>query len=165
MAFVPCEPMLGLQPFDEVSTTQQHPLGTIVQGRDPTHGVGEFIYLEGVANTAAGHGVTYSADTFQTALASIVGGTTQNIAIALAATVADTYGWYQIAGRATVKKASATSFAAAAALGITSGLAVAAATNKRLTNAVAAAAASGASAVVAVTVAINRPGVSPAAET
>jgi len=156
--------MLGLQPFDEVSTTQQHPLGTIVRGRDPTHGAGEFIYLEGVASTIAGSGVTYSANTFQTALASIVGGTTQNIAIALAATVADRYGWYQIAGRATVAKASATSFAAAAALGITSGLAVAAATNKRLTNAVVAQATS-AGALTTAIVAINRPGVSPAAET
>lgn len=164
MAFTAIGPVLGVE-LTAVDAEQRFALGTIVQGYDPDAGVGEFIYLEGVANTAAGHGVTYHAATFQTALASITGGVSAPVAVAMADIVADKYGWYQISGRATVKKASATSFAAGAALGITSGLAVAAATGKRLSGAVAGAAASGAGAVVSVVVAMNRPAVSTVAET
>lgn len=156
---------IGAQPIAETSSTKNHPLGTIVRAVDPTYGEGEFIYLLGVANTAVGHGVVYDASGYQTALASVVGGTARPLAIAMSANVANQYGWYQISGKAVVKKASATSFAAAAPLGITSGLAVAASTAKRLSNAVVSAAASGASAVVSAVVAINRPTNSTVAET
>lgn len=158
-------PMAGLQPIEDIDTVQNHPLGTIVRAKHDTHGEAEFIYLEGVANTLTGHGVTYHTATFQTALASIVGGVSAPVAIAMAACVADRYGWYQISGRATVRKATATSFAAGAALGITSGLAVAAVTNKRLGGAVLGAAVTGSSALTSCVVAIDRPRVSTAAET
>ena len=45
---------VGAQPIEDTSTTQKHPLGTIVRGTDPTYGEGEFIYLLGVANTVVG---------------------------------------------------------------------------------------------------------------
>lgn len=148
--------LLG-QNIDETSTTQKHALGDIVQCKHTTYGVGEFIYLEGVASTVVGNVVSYDAATFQTALASIAAGVSRPLAVAMSANVANQYGWYQISGVAVVKKASATSFAAAAALGATSGLAVAAVTTLRLTGAVVQAAASGASALLTANVAINRP--------
>lgn len=148
--------LLG-QNIDETSTTKKHELGTIVSCKHATLGVGEFIYLEGVGSTTVGNVVSYDAATFQTALVSIAAGVSRPVAVAMSANVADQYGWYQISGVAVVKKASGTSFAAAAPLGAASGLAVAAATTVRLTGAVAQAAASGASAVTSVNVAINRP--------
>ena len=96
----------GAQPVANNSTTQNHPLGTIIKATDPTYGEGEFIYLLGVASTTVGDWVTYNATTYQTAL-----GTTTNaenkgvpVAVAMAATVAAEYGWYQIGGNAVMKK-------------------------------------------------------------
>lgn len=157
MTYQITDQIIGAQAIADTSTTQNHPLGTIVGAKDPTYGAGEFIYLKGVASTAVGHVVTYDAATFQTALASIAAGVGRPVAVAMSANVASQYGWYQISGVAVVKKASATSFAAAAPLGATSGLAVAAATTVRLANAVVQAAASGASALLTANVAINRP--------
>lgn len=150
---------LGLPGITSVNDSAVVPVGTIcrAEDRDGTYGAGEFIFLEGVASTDAGKIVTYDAATFQTALASIAVGVGRPVAVAMAAVVADKYGWYQISGVAAVDKASATSFAAAAALGATSGLAVAAATTLRLAGAVVQAAAVGSSAVVSVNVALNRP--------
>lgn len=80
------------------SSTQDHPLGTIVQGYDPDYGAGEFIYLKGVASTAVGSWVTYNADDFSTALlaANAIG----PVAVAMSACVANEFGWYQISGKA-----------------------------------------------------------------
>ncbi len=44
--------LVGAQPIDETSTTQRHPLGTIVTANSETYGAGEFVYLLGIANTA-----------------------------------------------------------------------------------------------------------------
>jgi hypothetical protein len=49
--------LIGGQAISDTSTTAKHPLGTIVQAKDlasTDYGVGEFIYLKGVASTAAG---------------------------------------------------------------------------------------------------------------
>lgn len=90
--------LIGTQAITEVSTTQQHPLGTIVKAVDETYGVGEFIYLKGLASTARGTWVTYNTDDWSTTLlaANAIG----PVAVAMAATVASTYGWYQISGKA-----------------------------------------------------------------
>ena len=100
MAYTFIEPQLGYTPVTGVDTAVNpaHPLGTIAQAKDPTYGVGEFIYLKGVASTALGSWVTYNADDNTTALlaANAIG----PVAVARAATVADTYGWYQISGKA-----------------------------------------------------------------
>jgi hypothetical protein len=102
MAFVHQEARLGLQPLANTETTAQHPLGTRVKGVDTTtatnYGVGEFIYLKGVASTAVGSWVTYNADDFSTTLlaANAIG----PVAIAMSANVANQYGWYQIFGKA-----------------------------------------------------------------
>lgn len=86
------------QAIAEVSATKQVPLGTIVRAVDETYGEGEFIYLLGVANTAVGSWVTYSADDFSTAL--LAGNAIGPVAIAMSANVASKYGWYQISGKA-----------------------------------------------------------------
>jgi hypothetical protein len=96
MAYVLQDARIGMQPIADTSTTQNHPLGTIVRATDPTYGAAEFIYLTGVASTAVGTWVTYDLDGATTRLvASAVG----PVAIAMSANVASQYGWYMIHGR------------------------------------------------------------------
>ncbi len=96
--FIIQDALVGAQPINTVSSTQQHPLGTTVKAFDPTYGGGEFVYLKGVANTAIGSWVTYNLDDGSTALlaANAIG----PVAVAMCATVVSTYGWYQIQGKA-----------------------------------------------------------------
>lgn len=98
MAFRITSQVLGSQPIATNSTTQQHPLGTIVVATDPTYGSGEFIYLKGLNSTAIGEWVTYNADDFSTTLlaANAIG----PVAVAMSACVTGEYGWYQINGKA-----------------------------------------------------------------
>lgn len=96
--------LAGAQPIANHETTQFHPLGTRVKATDPTYGEGEFIYLLGVASTVVGSMVTFSPTTWQTALSPNTANLSQPVAIAMAATVASEYGWYQVAGLAVVKK-------------------------------------------------------------
>lgn len=97
---------VGFQPIATTSTTKNHTFGTIVHAADPTLGEGEFIYLLGVANTVVGSIVTYITSTGVTALTSTSGVTNGEapVAVAMSANVASGYGWYQIAGDATIKK-------------------------------------------------------------
>ena len=97
---------IGNQPIADTSTTRNHPIGTIVQAisDDSTPLGGEFIYLLGVANTVVGLIVTYDASTGQTALTANTVQQNKPTAVAMSANVASQYGWYQIAGYATVKK-------------------------------------------------------------
>lgn len=92
------------QAIDETSTTQKVPLGTRIQALDKAstaYGVGEFIYLEGVASTVVGSFVTYDQDDNSTALlaANAIG----PVATAMSVCVANNYGWYQIFGQAVGK--------------------------------------------------------------
>ncbi len=96
----------------DVDSSQRNPLGLIVPGYDVNGFEAAFIYLGGVASVAAGDCVTYDhlgavLRTDSDVAASLLGG----IAIALAATVAAKFGWYQIGGLAVVKVSAA--FAAA----------------------------------------------------
>jgi hypothetical protein len=117
LAFKVSSPILGLQPIASTSTTQNHPLGTIVRAVDPTYGEGEFIYLTGVASTAAGDAVVYDTKTNLTARAVHTTAARGGFAVAMSANVASQYGWYQISGAAVVK---AGTVAAAALLYLTS---------------------------------------------
>lgn len=102
MSFAPTNPIIGLQPIAEVSSTQQHPLGMIVQAYDETYGAGEFVYLKGVASTVVGSAVTYNMDDGTTALlaANAIG----PVGVAMSANAAaTTFGWYQISGKAVIK--------------------------------------------------------------
>jgi len=60
----------------------------------------EYIYLKGVANTEVGSWVSFDEDGQTTLLVSNAKG---RVAVAMAAVVANKYGWYQIYGKATGK--------------------------------------------------------------
>ena len=69
MAYSIAENALLGQAFADTSTKKIYELGTIMRGKDPTYGGGEFIYLLGVANTVVGSVVTWDDPTHQTTLA------------------------------------------------------------------------------------------------
>lgn len=117
--FTPVETRLGVQPiaFTNAANTalqsgqspfanQEHPLGTIIRGYDPTFGEGEFIYLLGVTSTRAGSLVSWDAVTFQTTLVLTTARLSAPVAIAMSANVGGQWGWYQISGMATALKAA-----------------------------------------------------------
>jgi hypothetical protein len=102
--FISIEADIINQKIDETSTTQNFPLGKIIRANDKdttAYGVGEFIYLKGVASTAIGEPVIYNLSSGTTTRA--VAGSRGNIAIAMSANVANQYGWYQISGNCVVK--------------------------------------------------------------
>jgi hypothetical protein len=103
MSYVIKNTIVDAQPIDETREVRAsaHRLGDIVVAEDPTLGTGEFIYLEGLADTAVGEVVHYNASDFSTTLA--VAGGIGPIAIAMSANVADQFGWYQIQGKAAGK--------------------------------------------------------------
>lgn len=102
--FISIESFSVPQAITETSTTQNLTLGTIIQAKDidsTSYGVGEFIYLKGLASTAIGEPVIYDLDAMTSTR--VVAGSRGNIAFAMSANVANQYGWYQIAGTAVVK--------------------------------------------------------------
>lgn len=102
------------------STKPTIPLGTIVRGVDPTYGQGEFIFLLGVASTAVGSLVVYDGTTFATTLAPVTAGMGRPLAVAMQASTASQWGWYQIEGTAVIRKSTASKFVAKGAMGIKS---------------------------------------------
>lgn len=108
MAYVITSPNLGFPPITDVGTTAKVALGTIVRAVDPTLGSGEFVYLRGSASIAAGNVCYYSdnavADTAKLTTTSGVVDGGSAICVAMAAVIANTYGWFQISGKATVLK-------------------------------------------------------------
>lgn len=158
MAYQVTDARIGCQPIADTSTTQLHPLGTIVKAYDPTYGEGEFIYLLGVASTVVNSVVTYDASTHQTALCAVGGNVPSSVAIAMSANVDSQYGWYQIGGVAVVAKQCTVSLAAGAAVGVLStGLIAGTGSGKEISGAVVAAVASATAGRTSVKVAINRP--------
>lgn len=84
--------------FTTVDTTPQFPLGLKVSGRNNSNGyIGEFVYMKGVANTAAGNWALLNYDDGSTTR--LIDGAIGPAGIAMAATVASTYGWYQVRGK------------------------------------------------------------------
>lgn len=133
MAYYIIENSIGFQPIAATSTTKNHPLGTIVRAYDSTYGVGEFIYLLGVANTAVGSIVVYDDAGWQTTLAPVGANLPEPVAFAMSANGASAYGWYQISGRAIAKKTSGLALGANAAVGVkTTGLIAATGTGKEV---------------------------------
>ena len=109
MAYASIEPFVVPQKFEDTSTTQKLPLGTIVRGQEVTtvaYGMGEFIYLKGVASTVVGSLVTYDPFLATTTLAPATGGKGP-VAVSMSANVASQFGWYQIGGVAAVKAPNA----------------------------------------------------------
>ena len=158
MAYKILDPILGVQAIADTSTTQQHQLGKIVRAYDSTYGVGEFIYLKGVASTAVGSLVTYNTSSYTTALAPVGTNKAQPIAVAMSANVASQYGWYQISGIAVCAKTCTVSLAANAAVGVlTTGLIAGTGSGKEIQGALVAAVASAKAGRTTVQVVINRP--------
>jgi hypothetical protein len=94
--------LIGAQGIATNSTTKKHELGTIIQAADKggdssPRGNGEFIYLQGLASVAVGEVCIYDSDTFIVKLA--VANDIGPIGVAMAATVASEYGWFQIHGK------------------------------------------------------------------
>ena len=103
------DPRIGMQPIDEASSTKRHQLGTIVQAKDVganANGSGEFIYVKGVTNGAAGSWVTYNSDDGGTTLlaADAIG----PVGVLMSALSASTlFGWVQVQGKAVGKALAA----------------------------------------------------------
>ena len=105
-------PEIGIQPITTSNTTSQHPVLKKVIARDGIDqsglGEGEFIYLQGVANTVPGSLVTFDGGG-QTALTlgpstSLSAVTGRPVAVAMSTNGATGYGWYMIRGNAPVLK-------------------------------------------------------------
>ena len=101
MSYRIIESLVGMQPIAETSTTQRHPLGMLVRAESDTYGVGEFIYALGVADTAVGSWVLISEDGYTTSL--LAANDIGRVGVAMAANVANQYGWYQVSGKAVGK--------------------------------------------------------------
>lgn len=158
MAYAITTPLAGAQAIADTSTTQRHKIGTIVQAFDSDYGVGEFIYLKGVASTAVGDAVTFNSTTGQTTRAAVGANKTLPVAFAMSANVASQWGWYQIAGIARATKTATISLAAGVAVGIkTVGRISVTGTGKELNGAVVTAVASAATGRILVSLVINRP--------
>lgn len=99
--FISIEADIINQKIDETLTTQNFPLGKIIRANDKdttAYGVGEFIYLKGVASTAVGSWVLYNPNDYSTSL--LAANDIGSVAVAMSANVAGQYGWYQIKGKA-----------------------------------------------------------------
>lgn len=101
MAYYAVEQRVVEQLIADNSATQLHSLGEIIRAVDPTREAGEFIYLKGVISTVVGSWVLYNPDDYSTSL--LVADDIGHVAVAMAATVADEFGWYQISGKASGK--------------------------------------------------------------
>lgn len=127
--WTPAENVLVSSAPGTVDATQKHSLGTIRLFKDPNYGTAEFIYLRGVASTVAGDAVTYNGSTFVTTRAAVGAGISFKLAWATAATVADTWGWYQISGLAIANKTKTVSLQAGIAVDVKTTAKVVAATS------------------------------------
>ena len=99
MAYYFIEPVIGGQAIADKSTTQYHQLGEIRQAYDSTYGVGEFIYLKGVASTAVGSWVGYS-PALGTSVLAVANGTYPLAVSMTTNTTTTSFAWYQISGQA-----------------------------------------------------------------
>lgn len=85
-------PTMGAQPITETSATARHNIGQRIRAMDYTYGEVGFIYLAGVASTAAGDVVTFNERTGATVRA--LEGVRGPVVVAAAAVTAGLYGWY-----------------------------------------------------------------------
>lgn len=89
---------IGAPVIADNGDTQEYPLGAIIDIQSATYGMGKAIYLKGVASNTANSWVTYNPDDWSTAL--LAANASGPVAVSMAATVADEYGWFQIYGKA-----------------------------------------------------------------
>lgn len=132
MAYAFVEPQLGYTQIASIDSgftppssttaipTPPNTLGQTVRAFDPTYGEGEFIFLLGVAGTAVGSLVIYDSQTYQTTLCPSTANLARPVAVAMSATTATTWGWYQISGSAVVLKQTNHQIASNLAVGVSS---------------------------------------------
>ncbi len=107
-AWISVTGQMGLSYPGAIDSIQGTAVGTVARFRSETLGEGEFVYLAGAANTVAGSVCSYeivydaSVATSTTALWAGAVNTPLPLAIAAAATIAGTWGWYQLSGSAAV---------------------------------------------------------------
>lgn len=89
--------VLGIDLYRVDSTVPTQPLGTTVHGLSATYGGATFRYLKGVASVVEGTVVTYDSAFATTRLAA---NAIADVAVALGPVVANTWGWFQIGGKA-----------------------------------------------------------------
>jgi len=92
---------IGVPAIELNYTDEKLPLGTRVKAYHATYGEGEFVFLKGVASNTRASWNTINFDDGSTALlaANAIG----PVGIAMSASVASEYGWYQIYGKAVGK--------------------------------------------------------------
>jgi hypothetical protein len=175
--FIPVENREGIQPIGQTNAAlpsqyqvgqsasfgQNHPLGTIIRAEDATLGEGEFIYLTGAANTVVGMLVTYNNLAGTTTAVPNTASQNVPVAVAMSANVASQFGWYQIAGIATITKtATKINPAAKLAISATAGSVIGGSTaGKMIMNCITVNAATVASATGTIQATINRPFMEP----
>jgi hypothetical protein len=103
---------LGMQAIGDTSTTQKHPLGTVVKATDATYGDAKFIYAKGVASTALGDLCTIDNWGAATVRAVTSTGAIGCLGVAMSANVASQYGWYMVEGSALVNANTSTAVGA-----------------------------------------------------
>ena len=89
-------PIIARGELGTTHDTQQQPLGMRMQDNNGN----VYIYLKGVASTAAGMWVAYDEDKQSSLLTATIAAKLYPVAIATAAITANYYGWYMTAGDA-----------------------------------------------------------------
>jgi hypothetical protein len=95
-------------------------LGQVVRAFDPTYGEGEFILLRGVASTAIGSLVIWDPTTYQTTLCATTANQSRPVGVAMSASTAALWGWYQIGGSAVVAKSTGVKVLPSVSVGVNS---------------------------------------------
>src|SRR6185295_12687034 len=93
---------IGDQPLMQDSTTQNHPIGLVRQGRNAgteAMGTGHFIYIKASVSIAAGQAVSYDLSVPSSELL-VDDGRIGQIGIAVCSIASGSYGWLQIEGAA-----------------------------------------------------------------
>lgn len=163
MAYKPAETFQGAVDFTNIDTTAKVSVGLICRGVDTASGQGggEFIYLPGVSGgQVVGNLVVYNPLKPSATLSPNTAHLAEPLAVAMSAVgTAANYGWYQIAGVATVKKtATKVNPGVQIYLSATTGRVMATqASGKQVVNAISVNAATVASATSTIQVLINRP--------
>ena len=100
---------IGDQPIADVSTTQNHPFGTIRKAKDvgvTDYGEGEFIYVKGVASGAVAAWCGYEVEAGAAGGATILAVADGNYPIGVMVSALDAttdFGWLQISGHCVAK--------------------------------------------------------------
>lgn len=97
MAYTVNEPRIGVQPISTLSTTQKHPIGTIVQANDPTYGDGLFMYVKGLASVEDNDWLVVDVHNSGT-VARADAGDIGTVGIAVNALTSSYYGWMGVKG-------------------------------------------------------------------